>query len=138
MKFPEEYIRHGNFVLHSGQRSPILYDVVKAMTNPFCFDYILNSIPFSGHYVGIATGGALMAIAAHVDAVIPKFSLIRDGEFLGEKPKEDWILLDDVVTTGKSLLEAISLVGNNPEKIIVAVDRRERNENPEVKSIFEP
>jgi len=46
-------------------------------------------------------------------------------------------LIDDVVTTGNSLLKAIAIIGSQPSEIIVAVDRRGRNENPKVKAIFE-
>ncbi len=67
-----------------------------------------------------------------------KLSIIKDGELKGEKPSNGYVLLDDVTTKGNSLLEAITIIGSQPEEIIVAVDRRERNENPRVKAIFEP
>lgn len=138
MKFPEKYIKHGNFVLHSGQHSNILYDVTEALTDNSVFDFIVLNIQLKEHYVGIATGGALMAIAAHTEySPLSKLSIIREGKLLGKKPKGEWILLDDVVTTGKSLLEAITLCESNPSEIIVAVDRRKQNEKPKIRAIFE-
>jgi len=79
-----------------------------------------------------------MAIAAHARFPSSKFSTIHNGELKRDYPKGSWILLDDVATTGRSLLEAISLIGSNPKEIIVAMDRRWRNTNPKVVSIFEP
>ena len=141
MKFPEKYIKHGNFILHSGQTSDIFYDVNALLTDNFYLRYLLDEVPRSKHYVGIVTGGALIAIIAHIHhGRFPgsKFSMIKDGELKGEIPDRDWTLIDDVVTTGNSLLEAIITAGSKPKNIFVVVDRRERNENPEVNSIFEP
>jgi len=136
MKFPEDYIKRGDFVLHSGQHSNILYDVNTLLTNDFYTRYILNKIPESGHYVGIATGGAIIARIASFERMA-RFSMVKDGELKGEIPNGYWVLIDDVVTTGKSLEEAIKLAGSPSKGIFVGVDRRERNENPKVCSIFE-
>ena len=136
MKFPTEYIKRGEFVLHSGQRSNTLYDVNDMLTNNLYMRQVLDNIPKSEHYVGIATAGAVIASAARVRDN-SKFSMIKDGVLKGPKPKRSWTLIDDVVTTGKSLLEAISLVGSEPEHIFVVIDRRERNESPTVWYIFE-
>ena len=137
MKFPEKYIRHGKFVLHSGENSNIFYDVNTMLTEDFYLNYILDRIPKSEHYVGIATGGALLAIAAHVKYPDSKFFTIHNGELKRDYPLGPWILIDDVVTTGKSLLEAIAVVGSQPKEIIVMADRRDKNENPNVRTIFE-
>ena len=57
-------------------------------------------------------------------------------ELRGEVPKYDYIPIDDVVTTGSSLLEAIALIGTEPMKTIVVLDKRPENINPQVISIF--
>ncbi len=137
-RFPEEFIEYGKFVLHSGLRSNARYDVNSMLKNDFYLKYVLDKIPKSEHYIGIATGGASMAIATHTRFPNSKFSTIHDGELKRDYPKGNWILLDDVTTTGGSLLEAIALIGSNPKEIIVAMDRRWRNINPEIVSIFEP
>lgn len=136
--FPEKYIRHGEFLLHSGAKSDIFYDVNSMLTDDLYLSHILRAIPMNEHYVGIVTGGALLAMACHVKYPYSKLSLIRDGKLMGDRPENIWYLIDDVVTTGKSLLEAISIVGTEPKKTIVAIDRREKNEKPEVISIFQP
>ena len=139
MKFPELYTRHGEFVLHSGQKSDILYDVNALLTDEVYFKCVFSQIPSSEHYIGIVTGGALMALMAHIKFPDSKFSMIKEGELVGAHPNGGWTLVDDVITTGKSLLEAISLIGtdNFPERILVALDRRPENKDPIVSSIFE-
>lgn len=139
MKFPEKYVRHGEVRLHSGGSSSIFYDVNALLTDVVYSNCVFNKIPMSEHYVGVATGGAIIAMAAHRKFPDSKFSMIKDGMLIGERPAGRWTLIDDVTTTGSSLLEAISLIGsdNQPEKIIVAVDRRTENKNPEVISVFE-
>ena len=135
MKFPEKYIERGEFILHSGQKSKIRYDVNLLLTDNLYVNHILNRIPHSGHYVGIVTGGAIIAslISREFNS---KYSMIKDGELKGSMP-DKYILIDDVTTTGGSLEEAINLIGKNPSQIVVVFDRRERNENPEVYSIFD-
>jgi len=120
IKFPGEYIKEGRFVLNSGLESNIKYEVEELLTNPLYLNYVLDNIPLSEHYIGIASGGALMAIAAH-----SRFSMVKKNEFYGEKPEGAWVLIDDVVTTDGSLNKAIKLIKRKPDKIIVAVDRRD-------------
>ena len=137
-KFPERYIKTGERILHSGQTTDIFYDVEELMKDGFYFDLLLGYISFSGHYIGVETGGRIMVEAAHGESPWSQFSYVtKGGKLEGNAPSGEWVLIDDVVTTGRSLLEAISIVGIQPERIIVAVDRRDRNENPVVNSIFQ-
>lgn len=135
MKFPEKYIKDGKRTLHSGGSTDIFYDVNEMLTEDFYFEFIIDAIPKSPHYVGISTAGAIIGrfVSSRRSSA---FSMVKDGELKGYKPTERWILIDDVVTTGNSLLEAITLVGTNPEKVVVVMDRRQENINPEVDSIF--
>ena len=138
MKFPEEFIERGQRILHSGQTSDTFYNVNRLLMSDLYLRHILRKIPANEHYVGISTGGALIAMAAHTQYIYSKLSIVKDGQLLGERPSEaQWYLIDDVVTTGRSLLEAISLAGNKPKEIIVAVDRRIENKNPIVRTLFE-
>ncbi len=112
MKFPEKYIKRGNFKLHSGQSSDIFYDVNEMLTDDFYMMQILDNIPLNNHYIGIATGGAIIARLISSERK-SKFSMIKDGVLKGDSPSGDWILIDDMVTTGSA------------------------NENPKIDSIFE-
>ena len=136
MEFPEKFKKYGKFKLHSGQKSSIFYDINAMLTDGFYVEYILNKIPFNSHYVGIATGGAIIASLISRERN-SKFSMVKDGELKGASPLRNWLLIDDVVTTGASLEEALKIINKNPSEIVVVLDRRPKNENPKVYSIFE-
>jgi len=137
MKFPKKYIKYGNFKLHSGDDSNIFYDVNALLTDKKYRDFILDSIPFSNIYVGIATGGAIIA-ALTVCYWYSQFGIIKDGELKGKIRKHGkYILIDDVITTGQSINEAIKIIGWKPTHIIAVVDRRINKSQFEVYSIFE-
>ncbi len=136
MKFPEKYIKRGEFTLHSGQKTNIEYDVNAMLTSNYYLRQILDRISKSDHYVGIATGGAIIARTISLEKK-SKFSMIKDGELKGDFPSGKWILIDDVTTTGASLEEAVKIVGKNPEEIFVVLDRRTKNEKPHVSSFYD-
>ena len=135
MKFPEKYIKRGKTVLHSGGESDIFYDVNALLTDDFYTAKIIENIPFGKHYVGIATGGAILGrlVSSKRNS---KFSIVKDNELKGEIPSENYILIDDVTTTENSLNEAIRIIGKKPWKIFIVVDRRKDNKNLEVQSLF--
>ena len=135
MEFPKKYIIEGERTLHSGGKTNIFYDVNALLTDKIYVDYFLEKIPRSSHYVGIATGGAIIAALIAREKLV-KFSMVKDGELKGGVPELDYVLVDDVVTTGASLEEAISIVGRTPKEIVVAMDRRDENKNPKIYSIF--
>jgi len=135
MKFPEKYTLHGTFKLHSGGVSDTLYDVNTLLTDKEYLKIVLDKIPHSPHYIGIATGGAIIVgiIAEKRNA---KFSMIKDGRLKGPNPQEEFILIDDVVTTEGSINEAIAILEDiTPEKIFVVMDRR-KDKNLAVESVF--
>jgi len=136
MKFPDKYIKKGKFKLHSGQISNIFYDVNAMLTDDDYIQQILEKISFSEHYIGIATGGAIIARVISREREGSKFSMIKDNELKGDLP-DKYILIDDVVTTGNSLEKAVKIIGKIPDKIFVVLDRRSENKNPLVYSIFE-
>ena len=121
MKFPEKYIKRGKFKLHSGCITNIFYDVNAMLTDTKLIWDILEELPDCKIYVGIATGGAIIASQAE------NWAMIKDGELKGEV-KGKYCLIDDVCTTETSLREAIKIlqekVGKYPEEIFVVVDRR--------------
>lgn len=135
MKFPDKYIKKGRCKLHSGQISNIFYDVNAMLTDDYYIQQILEKISFSEHYIGIATGGAIIARLISRERKGSKFSMIKDRELKGDFP-DRYVLIDDVVTTGSSLEEAVKTIGKIPDKIFVVLDRRSENKNPKVYSIF--
>jgi len=125
MKFPEEYIEKGEFELHSGGVSDKRYDVNSMLTNEGYSTEIISRVPFSRHYVGIVTGGAIIAFAV-AKKNGSRCSFVKAGEFKGDRPGREYILIDDVSTTERSLRDAIKLAGSEPYKIFTVVDRREK------------
>jgi orotate phosphoribosyltransferase len=136
MNFLDKCVDLGERILHSGQKSNVFYDVNALITDEFYFNYILKSILRSTHYVGIATRGAIIArsLARENNSY---FSMIKDGELKGEIPKGDFILVDDVATTGASIREAEEIMGFGAPSIWVVVDRRNVRAKNLVKSVFD-
>ena len=122
-KFPEEYIKRGKFKLHSGEETDIFYDINALLTNPKYLFGVIKRVPIANHYIGISTGGAMIAMGVSLRRLKP-YSVIKDGELKGSAPKGDWILIDDVSTTESSLRDALKIVGSQPKGIFVVVDRR--------------
>lgn len=122
MRFPDAYIKRGRFALHSGGTSSWLYDCNALVTD---YVYFLRIIKLLDRHigglipVGIATCGAIMA------SQFENFCVIHDGELKG-RIKTDYVLIDDVVTTERSLRDAIRVIGSPPVKIVVLIDRREK------------
>ena len=124
MKFPKKYIKHGDYVLHSGQRSDTLYDVNEMITDEQELQKILNAFPWQvDTCVGIATGGAI--IASHMIRYGMNFVMFKDGELKGQI-QGSYCLVDDVVTTEASIREALKIIGIKPRYIFVVVDRRRK------------
>jgi orotate phosphoribosyltransferase len=100
MRFPEKYIKHGKFKLHSGETSNILYDVNALLTDYNEWIKIRELIPYHYRtYVGIVTGGAIIASQFNqIDNYHYNWAMIKDGELKGEI-KGTFCLVDDVCTT---------------------------------------
>ena len=120
MEFPEKYIKRGRFKLHSGGTTDIFYDVNAMITELKYLYKILVEIPYCKNYIGIATGGAI--IASQFD----NWSMVKDGELKGKNIRGDYCLIDDVCTTEDSIKEAIKIIGKKPLFIFVVVDRRKK------------
>lgn len=135
MKFPETYIRRAkpgeDFTLHSGDKSGVKYDVVSMFMDNGWVREIIRNIPYSQHYVGIPTGGAIIAREAsrQHNALC---SMIKDDEIKGTIPSGPFLLVDDVTTTEGSLKEALKILQRyNVELsrcgIYVVMDRRPKD-----------
>ena len=129
-EFPKEYIKKGHFILHSGEVTDTFYDVNAMLTDKLddIKWWAMQSVRFCDSVVGIATGGAI--IASQFD----KFAMIKDGELKGTIEGE-YCLIDDVVTTENSLVDAIKIIGQEPKKIFTVVDRRKKK-TLEIESMY--
>lgn len=135
-------IRFGDFVLKSGQRSPIYLDLRRLVT----FPQILEAI--AGLYAALLEGLAFDRLAALPYAALPIGTAVSlrtgrpliyprkeaktygtaqriEGDF---QPGETVVVLDDVLTTGASKREAIQVLeeaGLRVTDIVVLVDREQ-------------
>lgn len=147
-----ECIYYGkDILLASGKTSNIYYDIKKAAGIPGFLNYITNElskiIPENASIVAVSTGGIPYATAlalrynsefAYVRQEQKKYGMqnLVEGFINFEK---DIYIIDDVCTTGKSILKAKSsiLKINNTAKcnLVSVVNRKDNNLN--IKSLIE-
>ncbi|MEM4472147.1 MAG: orotate phosphoribosyltransferase [Archaeoglobaceae archaeon] len=135
-------LKFGDFVLSSGKRSNVYVDIKLASTYPDILDMIataiaerLKDLKFD-KIACIELGGVPIAIALSLKVKKPVviFRKEKKGYGLGEdtigelKNGEKVVIVEDVVTTGKSALsvaERVKQRGGEVVKIFAVVDRGE-------------
>jgi len=132
-------ISEGNFVLHSGQRSKYLFDVLKLIDKEEFLSEFYRFV-HCDFIVGIEFGGAILASINSGRNL--RFAIIRkDGTIYGDKIPKDYVLLDDVVTTENSVrkaMEQLGGLGHYPDEIRCIVDRRNKeNKSLHIESMLE-
>jgi orotate phosphoribosyltransferase len=137
-------IRFGDFTLASGKKSRYYIDIKKASTNPKILKLIAIEIKneivkksISGTYIGcVALGGVPIAVAVSLETGLPLVIVRKEkkdygtkGQIIGDpKPGSSVILVEDVTTTGGSVLKAIEILkeeGLEVHYVLVVVDREE-------------
>jgi orotate phosphoribosyltransferase len=141
--YEAEVIKLGWFTLKSGQRSPVYLDLRLAPSNPALFDALIElglakmaGLPVDS-VVGVATGGLVWSSVLAYRARLPHF-YVRDqakshgtqSQVEGGSPQRyrDPILVDDVATSGTSLVhaaQALHALGLKPKRALVIVDREQ-------------
>ena len=130
-----KYTKHGKFKLHSGQYSDIFYDVKEMICNDELSE-ILNYVETNldlhmfNTIVGIESAGAIIASQVYMMMMhdIRLAIVTKDNKLIG-KVVEPYLLIDDTSTTENSIRKAIEIIGKEPAKIYVVVDRREQNKS---------
>ncbi len=139
-----EAIRFGDFTLSSGRKSRYYIDIKKASTDPGILKQIaveiknkLQQRSISGDYIGcVALGGVPIAVAVSLETSLPLVIVRKEtkdygtkGQIIGDpKPGSSIILVEDVTTTGGSVLKAIKILedeGLEVRYVLVVVDREE-------------
>jgi uridine monophosphate synthetase len=152
-------IQYGNFTLKSGKQSNLYFDLRTLITYPILMNQILNlmyqkvkeyNLSFD-LICGIAYTGIPMATKLSLDYNIPMILVRKERKDYGTKKLiegiyqggQSCLMLDDVITTGSSLLESIKLLeeeGLVINDILVFIDRREGDRNDvseyQVHSVF--
>lgn len=112
----------GNFILHSGEKTDYFFDVMKLIDDAEFAEYFMKFVEKDEFLVGIEFGGAILAAAS-----CRPFAVVRkDGKVYGKIPK-NYTLIDDVITIGNSIQDAIKAIGYYPYLIKCIVDKRENH-----------
>lgn len=137
-------IRFGEFTLSSGKKSKYYVDIKKASTDPEVLKLIAKSIAellkrhsIPADYIGcVALGGVPIAVAVSLETGLPLIIIRKEekeygmkGQIIGEYSRgSSVVLIEDVVTTGGSVLKAIKTLrgeGLVVRHVVAVVDREE-------------
>jgi orotate phosphoribosyltransferase len=131
-------VRHGDFVLASGARSGVYVDIKAALTDPGVLSAVSLAIADRCSFdavAGVAVGGVPIAVAVSLAAGKP-YVVVRNvekghgtgGRIIGEVKGLSTLLVEDVTTTGSSVLAAVRLLreaGGRVDTVVTVVDREE-------------
>jgi orotate phosphoribosyltransferase len=130
----EKYKKKGDFVLASGRKSNVYYDVKQMMGEPDNLKEIIQRIRFKHEInwidviIGIEYGGIPLAVALSLNTGIPYAVLRKEPKKYGTKNRIEGsnkvgnvLLLDDVITTGGTTNRAKDYLDSNGYKVL-AVD----------------
>ncbi|MDO5852019.1 MAG: orotate phosphoribosyltransferase [Methanobacteriaceae archaeon] len=137
-----DVIKFGDFTLSSGKKSDYYVDMKKAITNPEILDtvsIIITDIINNENIdkvAGPALGAVPIATAVSLKSNIPMLMIRKEKKgygtsklIEGELNKDDnVIIVEDVTTTGGSLLKGVHAIednGGHIKKAFVIVDRME-------------
>jgi orotate phosphoribosyltransferase len=143
-----QILRFGNFSLNSGRESPYFFNTGlcnngKLLANlaDFYSSFMMkNSIEydfiFGPAYKGITLATSISNSLYNSHNINKSFCFNRKeakthgeaGIFVGSAPKGNALIVDDVISSGKSIIESIDLLSANgakPSSVVVAFDRME-------------
>lgn len=132
----------GDFTLSSGKKSDYYINMKKASTDPEILSTIAKLITKSisedniDKVAGPALGAVPIATAVSLESEIPLLMIRKEKKGYGTSKLiegelnegDDVIVVEDVTTTGGSLLKAIKAIqdnGGNVKRAFVVVDRQE-------------
>jgi orotate phosphoribosyltransferase len=137
-----QVVKFGKFTLSSGKESNFYVDMKKAITDPEILStigkMISNKISDSNvdKIAGPALGAVPIATAVSLNSSIPMLMIRKEKKGYGTskliegdlKEGDRVVVVEDVTTTGKSLMKAVEAIQDNGGVVIrafVAVDREE-------------
>jgi orotate phosphoribosyltransferase len=135
-------VKHGSFTLASGKKSDFYIDIKNAYTKPDVLREITKEMAGliknekADKIAGVAVGAVPLATALSLESGLP-FLIVRKelkGHGTGNKIEgelragEKVIIVEDVTTTGESVLKAVKVIREVNalcDKVVVVVDRNE-------------
>jgi orotate phosphoribosyltransferase len=129
-------IEFGDFVLASGARSSYYINIKAATTNPAVLSAIGRTIARDQDFdvvAGVAVGAVPIAVAVSLASGRP-FAIIRktekshgkSGTIIGDVKGRDVLLVEDVTTSGESVLYGLAALreaGAHVDRVVTVVDR---------------
>ena len=135
-------IEFGEFTLASGAKSNYYIDIKTASTNPHLLSAIGSSIADKFDFdvvAGVAVGAVPIAVSASLSSGKP-YCIIRkeekehgkSGNIIGDVTGRDVLLVEDVTTSGGSVLYGINALRNAGaiiNRVVTVVDREQGASN---------
>ncbi|HDR73376.1 MAG TPA: orotate phosphoribosyltransferase [Methanoculleus sp.] len=131
-------IEFGDFTLASGAKSRYYVDIKTAATNPDLLEAIGDAIAATGDFdvvAGVAVGAVPIAVAVSLAARKPYAIIRRDekghgksGNIIGDVAGKEVLLVEDVTTSGGSVLYGIRSLqdaGARIRRVVCVVDREQ-------------
>ena len=136
-------VKLGDFTLASGRKSNYYIDIKKAISDPITLDLIARRIVgiidekgiCTEAIGGVAVGAVPLATAVSLRSGLPLVIIRKSlkeygtgGRFIGDVQERSLLMVEDVTTTGSSVIEAIKALkeeGAKVDTVITIVDRNE-------------
>ncbi|MDD1714267.1 MAG: orotate phosphoribosyltransferase [Methanoregulaceae archaeon] len=130
-------VEYGEFVLASGARSTYYINVKSALTSPEVLVAVgeeISSLEPFDVVAGVAVGGVPIAVSVSIASRKP-YAIVREsekthgksGRVIGEVSGRTVLLVEDVTTSGGSVLagiEALRAAGATVRTVVTIVDRQ--------------
>ena len=143
-----EILRFGNFTLNSGRESPYFFNtglcctgkLLNKLSRFYCEYIVENNLEFDfifgPAYKGVTLSSSICLNLEAQHNIDKPYTFNRKeikshgekGVFVGYIPKGNALIIDDVISSGTSMLNSINLIDSNNAKvssILVAFDRME-------------
>ena len=131
-------VRYGDFTLASGEKSSYYIDIKTALLDPVLLRHIGDRIAETYTFdvvAGVAVGGIPIAVAAALSADKPYAIIRREPKthgrpdlVIGAVEGKDALLVEDVTTSGGSVLYGVRALRENGarvERVVSVVDREQ-------------
>jgi orotate phosphoribosyltransferase len=139
-------LKIGDYILHSGKKSPYYVDLRQTISDPISMDWISNSLARivineigeskTDKILGVPTAGVPFATIISQKLAKPMLYYRKERKEHGVKKKiegdmqrnERIVMVDDLITTGQSVIDAVNAArdqGGVVNELVVLLDREQ-------------